>query len=95
MSTPTQVAHPWITTARTVLQVIVSVVLWLVAAVLTLAAVAPQILEAVAEVLPPEWLAWLSGAVAFLGLLAGAITRIMAIPQVNDLLGRLKAPTHE
>lgn len=92
MSHPTQILHPWITTARTILQTLVGAILWLITVVIVLATVAPQILDALAAVLPPEWLAWLAGAIAFLGALAGALTRIMAIPQVNALLGRLRAP---
>lgn len=66
--TPTQVAHPWKATART-----------LFAAAVALAAMAPLLVQAsgVDETLGP-----VAGALA----ISGAITRIMAIPQVNRFL---------
>lgn len=67
---PTQVAHPWKATART-----------LFAALVALAAMAPLLVDASGA---DETAAPIAGALA----IAGAITRIMAIPQVNDFLGR-------
>lgn len=88
--TPTQVAYPWTATARTVAQTVAGVILGGSAVVATIAVLAPQFLAAVAVILPPEWLAWATGAVATIGALAGAFARIMAIPGVNAWLTRIK-----
>jgi len=90
--TPTQIQHPWITTARTVVQVVAASILSIFGIIVTLATVAPDVLAAIVAVLPPEWAAWLAGVVALLGAISAAITRLMAIPQVNAWLGKLAAP---
>lgn len=82
---PSQVKHPWNATLRTALQVILGITSF----ILLLAVVAPQILEAVADVLPENVYAWGVGAVASITALAGAITRIMAIPQINEWLKKI------
>lgn len=84
--TPTQVANPKRTTLRTIIQSIVGVVVAVFTAILALLVFAPEVLDELAAVLPPEWVAWLSGAVAIAGLWAGAITRIMAIPGVAQFI---------
>jgi hypothetical protein len=89
-TTPTQVTYPWAATARTVLQSVAGVILGASAFVAGLAILAPQFLVAVADILPPEWLAWATGAVATIGALAGAFARIMAIPGVNAWLTKVK-----
>ena len=89
-TTPTQVAYPWTAAARTALQAIAGAVLALAAFVAALAILAPQFLAAVANILPPAWLAWATSAVATIGALAGAFARIMAIPGVNEWLTRIK-----
>jgi len=67
---------------RTVIQVVVSAaLLWG-----TVQLVAPQVLAELAKILPGSWIVWLTGALAFLGVVAGVITRTMAIPQVNAWL---------
>ncbi|WP_213816172.1 hypothetical protein [Glaciihabitans sp. dw_435] len=76
---------------RTALSVIISILTTLAAGVLSLNAIAPQILSELAKVLPPEWIAWLVGALAFLVVIAGVVTRIMAIPKVNAFLTKLGA----
>ena len=85
--TPTQVAHPWKAALRTFLQV-------LVPAVLLVLAVGPEVLQILAEQLkghvPDGLLSWLFGAAGLLAALAGAAARIMAIPRVNELLGRVR-----
>lgn len=88
---PTTVVEPiWFPNQRvirTTVQVIVSVVSLLgVVAVL-----APQILDAVKAVLPASWVAWLVGAIAFVAGLSAALSRVMAIPAVNELLTRFGA----
>lgn len=86
-TTPTQVAHPWKATFRTVLQAAIVLFTFVLAA-------GPAILNILAENmqghLPPEVLVWMLGAAAFLSALAGAVARIMAIPRVNELLGRIR-----
>lgn len=67
---------------RTVVQVVIGA-----ATVLTVVVVvAPQVLEAIADVVPGPVLAWLTGAVATLAAISAALTKIMAIPKVNELL---------
>lgn len=51
----------------------------------------PQLLAAVADVLPPEWVAWASGALVTLAAVSAAVSRIMAIPLVNDFLTKFGA----
>lgn len=63
-TTPTQTAHPWRATARTVFAAIVGALL---------------ILPVVVSALGLGGVPWLASAVA----LAGAITRVLAIPAVN------------
>jgi hypothetical protein len=85
--TPSQVAHPWKATVRTVVQVGIVVFTFVLA-------VGPAILNILAEDLgahlPPGVTAWLLGAAAVITALSGAVARIMAIPRVNDLLGRVR-----
>lgn len=78
-------------TVRTVIQVIVSTVVTIVLTIISLASFAPEVLDALAAVLPESAIAWLTGAVAFLVALSGALARIMAIPAVNDFLTRFGA----
>lgn len=59
--------------------------------------VAPQILTAVQDVLPGSFIVWLTGALATLTALSAAISRVMAIPQVDEFLKRFgagSAPKH-
>lgn len=69
----TQVRRPWRTTARTVFQAIVGV-----------AAATPVIYAAAAQESPEL----ATGAAAIVVGGAGVITRVMALPQVEDLLQR-------
>lgn len=84
---PSQVANPWRAVVRTVLEVLVPAVLLVLFA-------GPAILEILAEelgaVFPPGFIAWLLGAAAVLSALAGAVTRIAALPAVNEWLGKFK-----
>jgi hypothetical protein len=88
--TPTQVAYPGAAVLRTILQTVAGVILGAASVTAVVAVFAPQFLEAVATILPPEWLAWATGAVATIGALAGAFARIMAIPGVNAWLTTVK-----
>ena len=78
----TQVAHPWKATARTV-------VAYVIALVPVLIIVIPIVQEELGPYLPPSWIAWLGGAVAALGAIVGAATRIMALEAVQDLLAKV------
>lgn len=84
---PTQVAQPWRAAVRTAVQVFLSA--WSILGALLL--IAPQIIDELSAVLPPEWIAWLVSAVAFLSVVAGVIARVMAIPAVNAFLTRFNA----
>jgi len=77
---PTQVAHPWKAAVRTAIQTFLAV-----AAIATLAL--PYVLEFVEQFWPGSpAIAIVVGGGAFIAALAGLLTRIMAIPAVNDLL---------
>lgn len=53
------------------------------------ALIAPQILAELANVLPESWVAWLAGVIGSITVVAGVITRILAIPSVNDFLTKV------
>ena len=81
---PTQVAHPWRAAVRTMLAVILGVgivapVAWLIVS---------EELERQQLVLPPGVTAAVAYGLAVLAVITASITRIMAIPQVSDLLTR-------
>ena len=81
---PTQVAYPWRATVRTMLAVILGVgivapVAWLIVS---------EELERQQLVLPPGVTAAVAYGLAVLAVITASITRIMAIPQVSDLLTR-------
>jgi len=71
---------------KRVLRTVVQVVLGAAAVLAVVVVVAPQVLDAVADVVPGPVLAWLTGAVATLAAVSAALTKIMAIPKVNELL---------
>lgn len=85
------VSAPWVATTRTVLQNILGVILSILAAYMAFAAIAPDILEAVRDVLPKDVFVWLTGFVVSTGAIAGAIARVMAIPAVNSWLTRFRS----
>ena len=80
--TPVVSADIWFKSKR-VLRTVVQVVLGAAGVLATVALVAPQVLTAIADVVPGPVLAWLVGAVAFLAAISAAVTRVMAIPAVN------------
>jgi len=88
--TPTQIAYPWKATLRTVLQTLAGIVLGLASFISAAAIFAPQLLDAITEILPPEWVPYAAAAVAFVVLLSATVTRIMVIPGVNEFLTKLK-----
>lgn len=79
---PTQVAHPFKATLRTIVAALIALVPLLQAL--------PPALEALADVPMPDGLSgWLLGAAGVLAVAAGAVTRLMAVPEVLALLERL------
>lgn len=77
-----KVWYPWQRVIRTAVQVFLGV-----AAVLaTISFVAPQVIEALADVLPGNVIAWLVAATATIATVSGAISKIMLIPWVNEFL---------
>lgn len=72
---------------RTAVQVILAG-----AAILSgIAVVAPQILAAIAEVLPGPVVVWLSAFIAGIAAVSMALSRVMAIPAVNEWLKKFGA----
>jgi hypothetical protein len=72
---------------RTAVQVVIAA-----AAILaTVVFVAPQILTAIQDVLPGPAVAWISGAIAVLAAVSAAISRVMAIPAVDEWLKKFGA----
>jgi len=75
----TQVKYPWKATLRTVIQTAVPTIL-------TVVAVLGVLQDSFNVYLPASVIAWVAGASAFLVVLAGALTRIFAIPAVDAWL---------
>lgn len=71
---------------KRVLRTVVQVVVGAAAVLAVVVVVAPQVLDAIADVVPGPVLAWLTGAVATLAAVSAAITKVMAIPKINELL---------
>lgn len=71
---PTQTSHPWKATLRTIVSV-----------VLSLAAAAPVIFTAITDQSPEL----ATGAFATALAASAAITRLMALPVINDLLTKI------
>lgn len=78
---------PWQRVIRTALQVIAAAGVFLGA----VAAVAPQIIRELVDVLPGPFVVWATGAIAFLAALAAGIARVMALPIVNTWMTALGA----
>lgn len=70
---------------RTIAQVIVTGAGILAVAVV----VAPQILDALADVLPGPVVAWAAGVIAAAAALSAALSRVMAIPAVDAWLKKI------
>lgn len=73
MTLSTQIKHPWRTTARSVFQAFV-----------TLASVAPSIYSAAMAHDAALAKGWVGAGL----VIAGAVTRVMAMPQVDDFLAK-------
>lgn len=80
--TPTQVAHPGKAVVRTVGAYVLAALAVVIAAI-------PIVEDTLGPYLPEEWVAWLVGAAAVLGAVQAAITRIMALGQLQDLLSKI------
>jgi len=89
--TPPPVPFPAQRIIRTVIQTTAAVILSSVACITTASIIAPQLLEAIRELLPDDVYAWAAAAVATTAAIAAALARIMAIPGVNGFLTRLRA----
>lgn len=79
---PTQVKHPVKATLRTVFAAAVVLVP-------TYVVVIPALLDGLGDYIPPAARAWLAGSVVFVTALIATVTRIMALPAVNDALTAL------
>ena len=80
---PTQIAHPWRATARTVVAWVVAVVVFLVAAI-------PIALEVAGPYLPPWFAGALAAALTVLTVLVTLATRLMQLPQAQPFLEILR-----
>ena len=78
---PTQVNHPVKATLRTVFAAAVVLVP-------TYVVIVPEVLAGLGDYIPPAARAWLAGSVVFVTALIATLTRIMALPAVNDALTR-------
>lgn len=83
-SVPTQVANPGKATARTGLAVVIGTII-------TIVGVAPSVIQAIAGVEGlPEWVYPSLGAIGASAIVLSTIlTRLMAIPAINDLLKKV------
>ncbi|GAA4762721.1 hypothetical protein [Microbacterium gilvum] len=72
-----------------VLRTVVQVILGAVAVLGIFVAVAPQVLAAIADVLPASWVAWAAGVITSLAAVSAALARVMAIPAVDAWLKRI------
>lgn len=66
-----------------------AVLVTLTSALAVAAVVAPQILTAVQDVLPGPVVAWAWGAIAVVAALSAALSRLMAVPWVNEQLTKI------
>lgn len=82
----TQQRYPWRAALRTAVQVLVA----LPAGLLVLATVLDIVAQdAVASYLPGPWVAWLVAASGVCAAVAGALSRVMAVPAVDAWLRRV------
>ena len=78
----TQEEYPWRATLRTI-------VAYIVVALPVYAIGVPILMDEVGEYLPEGAVAWLTASALFVGGLVATVTRIMAIPSVNEALGNV------
>ncbi|MCK2031256.1 hypothetical protein [Microbacterium galbinum] len=72
---------------RTAVQVLVGGAAFLA----TIVVVAPQVVDAVADVVPGPVIAWATAALATLAAISAALSRVMAIPAVDEWLRHIGA----
>ena len=84
--TPTQVAHPWRAAARTVAAYVVLLVP-------VLPAIIGLVNEHFAPYLPDSWELTLAAVATFIRVLLGLITRLMALPNLQPVLEKLRLGT--
>lgn len=72
--------------AKRVLRTALATLISALSAWAALQLVIPDVLAELASILPASWILWLTGVVAIITAVASALTRIMAIPRVNDWL---------
>lgn len=84
-TTVSPIWHPVQRVLRTIVQVLTAALsVWA-----GFALIAPQVLAELAKILPGPWIAWLTATIAAITVVAGVLTRIMAIPAVNAALTRI------
>jgi hypothetical protein len=69
----------------------VQVVLAAIATLSIFVALAPKILDAIADVLPDDAVVWIAGAIATLAAISAALSRVMAIPIIDEWLKKFGA----
>lgn len=75
--------------AQRVLRTIVQAIVGIAGALAVFVLVAPQVLDAVADVLPASWVAAAAAFIAGAAAISAALSRVMAIPKVDAWLKRL------
>jgi hypothetical protein len=75
--------------AKRVLRTAVATLLSALSIWAAIAVIAPDVLAELAKILPESWILWLTAVVAGITAVASALTRIMAIPGVNDFLTKI------
>ena len=76
---------------RTVLQTVASSLVTVAGLAGFVAVFAPQLLEAVREILPASWYAWCVVAIGVVGTISGVLAKVMALPAVNAFLAKFGA----
>lgn len=79
--------------AQRAIRTAVQIIITLAGVLATIAFVAPQILEAVADVLPGPVVTWLLAFIATITAISMALSRVMAIPAVDDFFKKFGAGT--
>lgn len=74
-----------------VIRTAVQVVIAGAAVLATVVVVAPQILTAIQDVIPGPAVVWITGAIATLAAVSAALSRVMAIPAVDEWLKKFGA----
>lgn len=74
---------------RTAVQVTVAGAVTIAGSLAVFSVLAPQVLSAVADVLPAPVVLWLTGFIASVTAISAALARVMAIPAVDAWLKRI------